>query len=466
MVKSVAPAYTGANMGPPTSSGLEVYFGLAYLFIVYARLTEFLASIIGTGLYLAMLTMGGALLLSALKGGVLTAVRSFPGVCWLALTAWYIICIPFAFWPGGSFANLKDMWIKSLLAFFVVAGSLSTIRQVRRGLFAMAGGILIVNAATIVLGSDAGGRLGVSSGSLANANGLAIHLMFGFPAILLLQQYTRGIFRAMSGVAIVSSAVAIFRTGSRSGLLMLSTLMAVVFFRASMMNKLKLILVSIVVAAAAITLTSEGALVRYLTMIDPSAAAQTEEGLSAIESRNARQHHFRQSLRMTLERPIFGVGPGNFASASAEDSTQAHEAAAWRNTHNVYTQVSSESGIPGITLFVIILVYCFRTSSRIYRQAQRRPEWSDIADIAFCFRLMILIYVVDGLFDSNAYLYHLPVFSALIFAFDMAVRREMPEPAALQHVRGGDRRPSVLTSAGVRGGVRPQVGNGRVIQSR
>jgi hypothetical protein len=148
---------------------------------------------------------------------------------------------------------------------------------------------------------------------------------------------------------------------------------------------------------------------------------------------------------MTLERPIFGVGPGNFTAASAEDSKESGETAAWRNTHNAYTQVSSESGFPGLFLFLVIIAYCYRTSSRIYREAKKR-EWSDIADVAFCFRLMIVIYMVDACFDSNAYLYHLPVFSAMIFAFDRAVRREMtitavPQSPPANARAADDRRP-------------------------
>jgi O-antigen ligase len=381
---------------------------------------------IGHGLYLAMLTMGGALLFAALKGGVVTAAWSFPGLCWIALTGWYVTCIPFAFWPGGSFGQFKEVWIKSLLAFFVVAGSLSTIRQVRTGLFSIATGILIVNGMTIALGHDAGGRLGVQGSSLANANGLAAHLMFGLPAILLFQQYTRGMFRLISMLAVGSSVIAILRTGSRSGLLMLLTFALAIFLRASMMNKLKLLAIGIAVVMLGVSMTTESAWMRYVSMFDPNAAAQTEDGQSAIESQNAREYHLRQSIQMTLTHPIFGVGLGNFPPASAEESKESGEHAAWRNTHNAYTQVSSESGFPGLILFLVIIWYCFRTSSRIYRETKKRPEWSDVADIAFCLRLMIVIYIVDACFDSNAYLFHLPVFSALICAFDMAVRREIP----------------------------------------
>jgi O-antigen ligase len=192
------------------------------------------------------------------------------------------------------------------------------------------------------------------------------------------------------------------------------------------MNKLKLLAISIAVVILGVSLTSESAWIRYVSMIDPSAAAQTEDGLSAIQSQNAREYHLRQSIQMTLTHPLFGVGLGNFPPASAEDSEESGEQAAWRNTHNAYTQVSSEAGFPGLILFLALIAYCYRTSSRIYRETKKQPEWSDIADIAFCFRLMILIYIVDACFDSNAYLFHLPVFSALICAFDMAVRREMP----------------------------------------
>jgi O-antigen ligase len=264
--------------------------------------------------------------------------------------------------------------------------------------------------------------------------------LFGFPAVMLLYSLSRGAFRWIALLSVAVSALAIFRTGSRAGLLMLAVIMLIVFLRASVPNKIKLLTAGTALALAGISMASHEARQRYLTMFNPD-AAETEDAQSAIESREARKLHLKQSIRLTLKKPIFGVGPGNFAPASAEDAEELGVDAAWRNTHNAYTQVSSEAGIPGLVLFLAIIAYCVTTTSRIYRIAKKRSDMQEILNIAFCLRLMMIIYIINGCFDSNAYQYHLPVFSALIFAFHTGVRREMaaaPRTGALQPVGAGN----------------------------
>jgi O-antigen ligase len=265
-------------------------------------------------------------------------------------------------------------------------------------------------------------------------------VLFGFPAVMLLYTLSRGAFRWISLLGVAVSALAIFRTGSRAGLLMLAAIMLIIFFRASMANKMKLFTAGTALGLLGISMASHEARQRYLTIFNPS-AAETGDAQSAIESREARKLHLKQSIRLTLKKPIFGVGPGNFPSASADDAEELGVDAAWRNTHNAYTQVSSEAGVPGLMLFLAIIAYCVTTTSRIYRMAKKRSDMQEILHIAFCLRLMMIIYIINGCFDSNAYQYHLPVFSALIFAFDTAVRREMaaaPRTGAPQPLRDGN----------------------------
>ena len=56
---------------------------------------------------------------------------------------------------------------------------------------------------------------------------------------------------------------------------------------------------------------------------------------------------FSRSIELTIKNPIVGVGPGMFAVAEAEDAQEQNIEEVWHETHNAYTQVSSEIGIPG-----------------------------------------------------------------------------------------------------------------------
>jgi len=62
-----------------------------------------------------------------------------------------------------------------------------------------------------------------------------------------------------------------------------------------------------------------------------------------------------ESLKITARRPIFGVGAGQFASYSGM----------WQPTHNTYTELSSESGIPALVLFLLVIRECFASLVKI-----------------------------------------------------------------------------------------------------
>ncbi len=55
----------------------------------------------------------------------------------LLLTAWYIAGVPFASWRGGSFQTLTDVWLKTLLIFFLLTQALVTVERIRKLLWAI-----------------------------------------------------------------------------------------------------------------------------------------------------------------------------------------------------------------------------------------------------------------------------------------------------------------------------------------
>src|SRR2546427_9352704 len=68
--------------------------------------------------------------------------------------------------------------------------------------------------------------------------------------------------------------------------------------------------------------------------------------------------------RVSLEHPLFGVGPGNFGIVSGN----------WHETHNTYTQLSSEAGIAALILFLLIMRRGFINIREAKRLVRGKPE--------------------------------------------------------------------------------------------
>src|SRR2546426_3936374 len=73
----------------------------------------------------------------------------------LALLTWVAVCIPTALWQGGSFHVLTDDFIKTVLMYLVIVGSVRGLRDIERLTFVYFLAAAIY-AAVVVMGS--GGR--------------------------------------------------------------------------------------------------------------------------------------------------------------------------------------------------------------------------------------------------------------------------------------------------------------------
>jgi O-antigen ligase len=78
--------------------------------------------------------------------------------------------------------------------------------------------------------------------------------------------------------------------------------------------------------------------------------------VAAIGSQVQRQELFKKSLYITITHPLLVVGPDQFAVAVAGDSAKQGVHSPSLGTHNSYTQVSSECGIPAFICWCAVLV--------------------------------------------------------------------------------------------------------------
>jgi O-antigen ligase len=145
---------------------------------------------------------------------------------------------------------------------------------------------------------------------------------------------------------------------------------------------------------------------------------------AAAGSAEGRQYLLMKSLMITAQHPLLGVGAGLFAIA--ENSVAIHEGkarGAWHETHNMYTQVSSEDGIPAFIFFVAAIVAAFRALNRVIKggKSSTDPVIIEASRTAYWIRLALLAMASSGFFLSIAYTNELQVLIALSMGMDFSV---------------------------------------------
>ncbi len=102
-----------------------------------------------------------------------------------------------------------------------------------------------------------------------------------------------------------------------------------------------------------------------------------------------RSYLLKQSVVYTWQHPIFGVGLGQFSNFEGKSSLAEGKIGIWHETHNAFTQVSSECGIPASIFFVLGICSALFSVNRIYRRARREGD-TEIANASFCYLLSMV----------------------------------------------------------------------------
>jgi O-antigen ligase len=431
----------------------RVGFGIlsAYLFLLWSRVVEF-----GGLNQLSLLFILGlaAIVISVMTGGLQAALRSKWGVLLTLFTVWLLLSTLVSTWKRGSVTLLSDYWIKSLMAYLAIAGSIFTVAQSRRSAYIAALGLVSVQALSLVIGGeDVTGRMGLEKGTFGNANGLSFHTIVLFPFAMFLIFRAGNFWKLLSAAAIVVGIFTVMRTGSRSGLIEIAVFSGLLFFRLALTQKAVFAAVMTGVLAIGVGLVSDKAWERYKTMF--SSDVTSAEYASAAASQDQRLYVLQQSLMMTFENPLFGVGPGVFLAALATEEQKAGQNAGWISTHNAYTQLSSEAGIPALLLYLYMMWVSVKINFSMYRANRRIPGRETIADLSYCLFMSLILFAVNAPFDNNAYQYYFPALAGLTMAFSAAVAREAPgritQPVSVRPAAGVPAPPMAKVAAGLPG---------------
>jgi O-antigen ligase len=373
-----------------------------------------------------------------------------------ALGGVILATVPFSIWPGGALAVFFDTFVKVLIVFVLMMNTVTTPKRVQlltslmllaggyvgaRGVFDYARGVNLVE----------GGRLaGAIGGIFGNPNDLALNMVTLLPiaVVTALSRRHSAVWRSVAAVSALLMLATIVFTKSRGGMLGVAV---VVLALIALSHRVRPVLAIGVVAGAL-------AVGPFLpdTFYNRMASIFNEEAdASFTGSREARSTVMQEGLATFAERPLTGVGAGQFVNYDYPGRQER-----WRQAHNALIQVAADLGIFGLLAFLFLVYRGIRTAlwlrGVLGPQRRRRPaheaaqamapnEREALYEHAIAMGAASIGWFVCAMFASVAYSW---IFYYLL-ALTVAARELI-----LDRVRGGAAPPTDKVTSQVRHSLR------------
>jgi len=371
-----------------------------------------LATVLGVGLLL--LQQRGRRRIALLQSRATTYL--------LGLLLWGALAIPMALTGGVAFHYWLD-FARAVVMYVVIAASVRTARDVERLVLVYVGVTVLY---TVIILSRF--QLGPDNWRLAHlyyydANDLATLIVTALPLALYFALAHRWlVLRLLAIVGLLVLVMALIRSGSRGGFLAFLAIGAFI-----------LVGFTTIPARARV-----GGLVVILTVLSLTASDKYWTQMQTIfhphEDYNltddaGRVKIWKRGIGYMLERPVFGVGMGNFQTAEGTLSPLARagdygRGVRWGAAHNLFVQVGAELGIPGLLLFGALIVSLFAALRRVTQSARASPGGKDMSRLSQSLMAALVGFVVGGFFLSLAYADMLYALAALSVALAKVARMQ------------------------------------------
>jgi O-antigen ligase len=333
------------------------------------------------------------------------------------LTFWFACGVPFAFWRSGSLHVLMTVWFKTVLAFTVLTLTLLTLERIRLLLWAIILSELLATSFSILQPSKAlwvGERIYGANTGFLGWNFLGIAAAMSIPYIAAMFVGRRSLLATCLLVTTSASMLwMLVLTASRGGFLnvIFSTILTFWFvLRGSSRGRLAGMGIGLVLLAATMlapsvfwdrlgTVWSDSGTSSYVNQFQSGL-----EQLAAQESTEGRRELLRRSIQFTLEHPLFGLGLGNFNLASG--AQHGAEANAWMGTHNTFTQISSEAGLPALLLYLALVAGAIRKMYTIRCTALQNEGSQELTLMAGATLVSLLSFAFGACVAHLAYDYY------------------------------------------------------------
>jgi O-antigen ligase len=370
----------GAEPGLAVVAALGIAFvGLAMvnltLGVCLFAVLSFLDTIFPSGSIVSAPKLIGLLLVLSWLGVLTTAdpqrrpqVFSHPAFLGLlgAFIGWVALSISWAEESGPVLTQLLR-YVPNAMLFLIVFSAIRTREQALMLVGAFVVGAFVSAVYGLIVPTDpaADGRL---SGGAGNANETAAVLVAGLMLAAALAAGLRRepLLRLLAAAAVPLCGLGLFLTLSRGGL---AALAAALVAAVAVAGRRRLVVLLAVLAAVGIGTV-------YFAAFAP---AEARDRVTHIEGGTGRTDVWTVGWRIVEDKPVFGVGAGNFAGSTVHYLLE--PGAILRSdfivdtpkgAHNTYLEVLAELGVVGLAMFLAILgfsVVCTLKAVRAFRDA-------------------------------------------------------------------------------------------------
>lgn len=322
--------------------------------------------------------------------------------------------VPFSIWPGGAVTEFIETFSKVLVVFVLMMNTVTTPRRIKQVMAVMflAGGYIgargvfdYVRGVNLIEGSRLAGPVG---GIFGNPNDFALNMVALLPLALVTAFARRNSmsWRAIAAAAALFMMAAVIFTKSRGGMIGLAVMLlalVVLSFRVRPILAVGLVAGTLIGSP----FVPESFYSRMATIFNP------EGDLEYTGSREARTTVMKEGLAVFAERPLTGVGAGQFVNYDFPGRVER-----WREAHNSVIQVAADLGIFGLMAFVYLIYRGLRSAFWLRRQlgpqpARRKPSEASRAlppddrdflhDHAVAMGAALLGWLAAAMFASVAY---------------------------------------------------------------
>jgi hypothetical protein len=309
------------------------------------------------------------------------------------LTVWFWIGVPISpIWKGGAYVT--TLMITKMVPIALLIGVVANnVRRLKKLIFVQTASVLMVVVVTLIAfrfhATEDKRLTGSLNGIYGNPNDLALCIVLVFPFCTMFMLSTTNIIKKMFWLAaMILMGFALLLTYSRAGVVALVASGFVMVWEFGVRGRRHGFLIMVGFMALCITVIAgpKGYFKRLASVFDPALDAEGDKG-----SWQARKELLILSIKTTLQHPLLGVGAGNFQVISD-----------WHVTHNSYTELSAEGGIPALIIYLLIIRRTFINLREAQVLARGHP---DLQLLDGALRVSFAAFIVGSFFDSVAYNY-------------------------------------------------------------
>lgn len=272
---------------------------------------------------------------------------SLPQMRYLVyLFLWSIISIPFSIWPGSSVGTIIG-FSKVLIFVFLVVLSINDKQDLE-----VLTWILILSVFGLVITSVVSPKFVEVSNRVTapiqsyDPNDFALLIVMTLAVVYYFIWNNSGFKKVLLILIFIAMCFSLIRTASRGGILAFSVVVFAILLKKGLSRTL--ILLPIITIAVTFLMMLAGH--QYYARLETLLHAEDDYNMS---SKSGRIEIWKRGIKMVLENPIVGVGPGNFRIAEGK----MHDGGKWSVSHNSFLEVGGELGFPGLFLFLLIIVH-------------------------------------------------------------------------------------------------------------